>query len=257
MTAPADDIDPLASQPIFDPEAVPHDPAFVSTEARGTAVAADELRPSAIRHRFASPPSWRPELRADMRVLYPERAQRVASVLIPLVLHPDDVAILLTVRTAHLNDHAGQISFPGGRVESSDTDAIATALRETQEEIGIPASGVDVIGTLPEYLTATGYKVTPVIGFVKTPLAPVLDPFEVSEVFEVPLAFLMDPANHERRVVDTGDAQRTFYAMQYSRPDSGVSPRNYFIWGATAAMVRNLYHFLRADRARPASTIKS
>jgi len=256
MTTRSDDIDPLAPQLLFDPEAVPHDPEFVSAEARGMAVAAEELGPSAIRHRFASPPAWRPELRADMRVLYPERAPRVASVLIPLVAHVDGVRVLLTVRTAHLNDHAGQISFPGGRVESGDADAIATALRETQEEIGIPAARIDVIGTLPEYLTATGYKVTPVIGLVDPPLTPMLDAFEVSEVFEVPLAFLMDPANHERRVVVTGDTARTFYAMQYSRPDAGAGAPNYFIWGATAAMLRNLYHFLRAGRTTAASTIK-
>lgn len=257
MTARSDRFDPLAPQPIFDPEAVPHDPEFVSAEARGRAVAAEELRPNAIRHRFATPPPWRPELRADMRVLYPERAPRAASVLIPLVAYADDLRVLLTVRTAHLNDHAGQISFPGGRVESGDADAIATALRETHEEIGLPAARVDVVGTLPEYFTATGYNVTPVIGFVNPPLTPVLDAFEVSEVFEVPLAFLMDPAHHERRVVVTGDTARTFYAMQYSRPAVGTSGRNYFIWGATAAMLRNLYHFLRAGRAPTASTIKS
>ena len=138
-------------------------------------------------------------------MLYPDRAPRPASVLIPIVVHADAACVLLTERTAHLHDHAGQISFPGGRVEKGDADAIATALREAHEEIGLPPADVDVIGTLPEYLTATAYRVTPVIGLVERPFTPVLDAFEVSEVFEVPLAFLMDPINHERRIFQLGD----------------------------------------------------
>lgn len=240
--------DPLGARLPFDPESVPHDPAFAATEARGAAIVVDELRPFALRQRFASPPSWQPELRADVRLLYPERPPRIASVLIPLIVRGDVVCILLTVRTAHLHDHAGQISFPGGRVEDNDADAIATALRESHEEIGLPPSSVDVIGTLPEYLTATGYRVTPVIGLIEQPFAPVLDAFEVSEVFEVPLAFLMDPVNHERRVFQLGDTARTFYAMPYATSGQDAHARRHFIWGATAAMLRNLYHFLRADR---------
>jgi len=145
-----------------------------------------------------------------------------------------------------LHDHAGQISFPGGRVEKGDADAIATALREAHEEIGLPPADVDVIGTLPEYLTATAYKVTPVIGLVERPFTPVLDAFEVSEVFEVPLAFLMDPINHERRIFQMGDTARTFYAMPYATPRRAAEGRRYFIWGATAAILRNLYQFLRS-----------
>ena len=242
--------DPLGVPPVFDPESVPHDPAFAATEARGAAIVVGELRPSALRQRFASPPSWQPELRADMRLFYPDRLPRIASVLIPLVVHGDAVCVLLTERTAHLHDHAGQISFPGGRVEAGDADAVATALREAHEEIGLPPGCVDVIGTLPEYLTATGYKVTPVIGLIERPFTPVLDAFEVSEVFEVPLAFLMDPVNHERRVFQLGDAARTFYAMPYATPGHGTGIRRHFIWGATAAMLRNLYQFLRAARGR-------
>ncbi|MEP6608875.1 MAG: CoA pyrophosphatase [Burkholderiaceae bacterium] len=257
MNPTADDDDPLAVPAHFDPQSLPHDPVFALAEARGNAIVAGELRPLAIRQRFASPPPWRPELRADMRVLYPDRPPRVASVLIPLITHANQIGVLLTQRTAHLSDHAGQISFPGGRVEKGDVDAIATALRETKEEIGILPAQVDVIGTLPEYMTATGYNVTPVVGLIEPPFTAVLDPFEVSEVFEVPLAFLMDPANHERRVVQIGDAVRTFYAMPYAKPGAGVSGPRYFIWGATAAMLRNLYQFLRAERAGSASTIES
>jgi 8-oxo-dGTP pyrophosphatase MutT (NUDIX family) len=185
-----------------------------------------------------------------MRLFDPDRPPRIASVLIPLLVREVGVYVLLTERTAHLHDHAGQISLPGGRVDKKDADAIATALREAHEEIGLPPAYVDVIGTLPEYLTATGYKVTAVVGLIERMFSPVLDEFEVSEVFEVPLAFLMDPINHERRIFRMGEAgsdSRTFYAMPYAATD-GIGNRRYFIWGATAAILRNLYQFLRADR---------
>jgi len=243
---PSNDVDPLAATPIFEPESVPHDPAFAAAEVRGAAVSPAELRVAAIRQRFASPPAWQPELRADVRMLYPDRVPRPASVLIPIIVRDDAVCVLLTERTAHLHDHAGQISFPGGRVDEGDADAIATALREAHEEIGLPPDDVDVIGTLPEYLTATAYRVTPVIGLIERPFTPVLDAFEVSEVFEVPLAFLMDPINHERRILQLGDTGRTFYAMPYATPQRAAEGRRYFIWGATAAILRNLYRFLRS-----------
>jgi 8-oxo-dGTP pyrophosphatase MutT (NUDIX family) len=226
-------------RPLFDPETVPHDPAFDDPAVRGPSVAIERLRPLALRHRFAAPLHWQPELRADPRLFLPDLEPRPAAVLVPLVVRGNDVSVLLTERTAHLYDHAGQISFPGGRVEEHDADPIATALRETQEEIGLAAASVDVIGELPEYTTATGYRVTPVVGLVEQPLTLALDTFEVSEAFEVPLAFLMDTANHERRIVALGNLTRTFYAMPYQ------ARRRYFIWGATAAMLRNLYQFLR------------
>ena len=106
-----------------------------------------------------------------------------------------------------------------------------------------------MIGALPEYLTATGYKVTPVIGLIERVFSPMLDAFEVSEIFEVPLAFLMDPINHERRIVQLGDTSRTFYAMPYATPERAAEGRRYFIWGATAAILRNLYQFLSAERS--------
>jgi 8-oxo-dGTP pyrophosphatase MutT (NUDIX family) len=229
----------LPRRPLFDPETVPHDPAFVDA-ARGTAVEAERLRPFSLKHRFAESRPWQPELHADPRLWLPDVEARPAAVLVPLVTRGDEVQVLLTQRTAHLNDHAGQISFPGGRVEESDIDATATALRETEEEIGLRAASVEVIGTLPEYTTATGYRVTPVIGMVESGFELALDAFEVSEVFEVPLSFLMDPTHHERRIVTLGNLTRTFYSMPYQ------AQRRYFIWGATAAMLRNLYHFLRA-----------
>jgi len=227
-------------RPLFDPETVPHDPAFDDPLARGPALAADRLRPSALRQRFATPIAWQPELRADPRLFLPDMEPRPAAVLVPLIVRGNDVQVLLTQRTAHLNDHAGQISFPGGSVEEHDTDPIATALREAEEEVGLRSAIIDIVGTLPEYTTATGFRVTPVVGMVEQPFTLTLDTFEVSETFEVPLAFLMDPAHHERRIVALGDFARTFYAMPYE------AMRRYFIWGATAAMLRNLYQFLRA-----------
>jgi 8-oxo-dGTP pyrophosphatase MutT (NUDIX family) len=227
-------------RPIFAPETIPHDPAFDDPAVRGEAIARDRLQPAALRDRFAQPRPWVPELRSDPRLFRMDVPVRPAAVLIPLMVRNDDVSVLLTQRTAHLVDHAGQISFPGGRVEGSDADVVATALRESTEEIGLDRGLVEIVGRLPEYTTVTGYRVTPVIGLIERPFTLQLDAFEVSEAFEVPLAFLMNPANHERRLATFEGAARTFYAMPYA------GARNYFIWGATAAMLRNLYHYLRA-----------
>lgn len=227
-------------RPLFDPETVPLDPSFSEPGARGTPVPSKRLRPAALRQRFGAQLAWTPELRADPRLFMPDLEPRPAAVLVPLIARGNDVRVLLTERTAHLNDHAGQISFPGGRVEEGDADPRATALRETEEEIGLASAAVDIVGELPEYTTATGYRVTPVIGLIERPFSLALDAFEVSEAFEVPLEFLMNPANHERRIVTLGEMSRTFYAMPYE------AARRYFIWGATAGMLRNLYQFLRA-----------
>lgn len=232
------------SRPIFDPEVIPHDPAFDDFGVRGQAVPRDRLVPSALRERFASPPAWIPELRSDPRLFRTEGPLRPAAVLVPLIARNDGVTVLLTQRTAHLADHAGQISLPGGRVEVDDADAIATALRESSEEVGLDSSLVEVLGSLPVYSTVTGYRVTPVIGLIERPFSLRLDDYEVSEAFEVPLAFLMDPAHHQRHLAQIEGAARTFYAMPYAMPNAQRRP--YFIWGATAAMLRNLYHFLRA-----------
>jgi len=227
-------------RPLFDPETTPLDPAFADLTVRGIAVAPERLRPTALKQRFATPLTWQPELRADPRLWMPDLEPRPAAVLIPLVVRGATVQVLLTERTAHLSDHAGQISFPGGRVEVQDADVTATALREAQEEVGLPSERVEVIGRLPQYTTVTGYEVTPVVGLIEGSFELALDAFEVSEVFEVPLEFLMNPAHHERRILTLGDITRTFYAMPYE------ARRRYFIWGATAAMLRNLYQFLRA-----------
>ena len=229
-----------AWRPLQDPEAVPYDPAFDDPRTRGRAVPLDRLTPAALRARLAFPPPWQPEISTDARIAALTEPPRPAAVLIPLVAAEDKVSVLLTQRTAHLSDHAGQISFPGGRVEEHDADAVATALRESVEEIGLAASAIEVLGSLPLYVTATGFQITPVVGLIERPFSLDLDAFEVEEAFRVPLDFLMDPANHERRRIDVGGVARTFYAMPYT------AARRYYIWGATAAMLRNFYHLLRA-----------
>ncbi len=154
-----------------------------------------------------------------------------AAVLFPIVLRESGETVLLTQRTAHLRDHAGQISFPGGRVEADDASPIHTALRETEEEIGLTRERIDVLGFLPEYRTGTGFRVTPVVALVHPPFALQPDPFEVAEIFEVPLAFLLDPGNHQRHSLHHRGALRHYFAMPYGE---------YFIWGATAGMIRSL-----------------
>lgn len=154
-----------------------------------------------------------------------------AAVLFPIVLRDGGQTVLLTQRTAHLRDHAGQISFPGGRVEAHDLTPIETALRETEEEIGLSRERVDIVGFLPEYRTGTGFRVTPVVALVRPPFDLQPDPFEVAEIFEVPLAFLLDPANHQEHSLHYRGALRHYFAMPYGE---------YFIWGATAGMIRSM-----------------
>jgi 8-oxo-dGTP pyrophosphatase MutT (NUDIX family) len=223
----------------FDPETLP----VIGIDHHLPAVASDKLSSQALRDRFAAPPSWLPEIVQERPIL--DKAPAAASVLVPLVLR-DGLTVLLTQRTAHLNDHPGQISFPGGRVEAGDADATATALREAEEEVGLAARHVDVLGRLPIYTTATGFIVTPVVALVQPGFALRPDPFEVAEVFEVPLAFLMDPRNHRRHAVEVAGVRREFLSMPWDGRDRDGNPKRYFIWGATAAMLRNLYRFFSA-----------
>ena len=158
-----------------------------------------------------------------------------AAVLVPLVERDAGTTVILTKRTEQLKDHPGQISFPGGRVDPGDDGPVSTALRETEEEIGVKSDQIEVLGQLDTYLTATGFSVTPVVGRVDTPFETIPDPFEVAEVFEVPLSFLLDPTNHLREERWFGDLQWFAYAMPYA---------NYRIWGVTAGMIRNFYEIL-------------
>ena len=159
-----------------------------------------------------------------------------AAVLVPMVMREAGLTVLLTQRTDHLHDHAGQISFPGGRVESSDADVIATALRETQEETGLAAQHIHVLGSLPRYYTGTGFAVTPVTGLVSPSFTLSPDEFEVAEVFEVPLSFITEPGNYRLHQAEFPDGSvRHYYSVPW---------QNYFIWGATAAMLHGLYQVL-------------
>lgn len=203
-------------------------------------VPAELLAPHWLRQRFNTNLPWSPEFGDEEAANFSGREPVPAAVLVPLVVRDEGLRLLLTMRTAHLHDHAGQISFPGGRVDPEDSNAIATALRETEEEIGLARHHIEIIGSLPDYQTGTGFKVTPVVGLVHPPFELAADEFEVAEIFEVPLDFLMNGANHQRRSAEFPNrpGRRSFYAMPWEQ---------YFIWGATAAMLRNLYHFLRAD----------
>jgi 8-oxo-dGTP pyrophosphatase MutT (NUDIX family) len=165
-------------------------------------------------------------------------ARRRASVLVPIVTRPGELTMLFTRRTAHLRNHSGQIAFPGGGAEPGDASAEATALRETHEEIGLDPARVEVLGRLSDYHTRTDYRVTPVVGLVAPPFELRLDAHEVDAAFEVPLAFLLDPANHLRHQREFQGRTVPFYAIPY---------RDYYIWGATAGMLINLYRFLAGE----------
>src|SRR5713101_5885199 len=190
------------------------------------ASAPDELW---LRSRFAEPRMVEPVTSGDGHLWRSDREILPAAVLVPVVRRENGLTVLFTLRTAHLNDHAGQISFPGGRTEPGDAGAAETALRAAAE--------VEVLGELHEYVTVTGYRVTPVVGLVTPPLELRLDEFEVAEVFEVPLEFLLDPANHQRNNVVHEGRERHYYAIPYQQ---------YYIWGATAGMLMNLYSFLKS-----------
>ena len=162
-----------------------------------------------------------------------------AAVLVPIVERREGFTVLLTQRTDHLSAHAGQISFPGGRLESTDAGLEAAALRETEEEVGLMRDRIEVVGQLDLYVTRTGFEVTPVVGIVTPPFSLTPDPFEVADVFEVPLSFVIDPANHLKQSRLHNGIQRQFYVLPYD---------NRYIWGATAGMLVNLSEVLRKAR---------
>ncbi len=165
----------------------------------------------------------------------PAEPLTAAAVLIPIVERASGLTVLLTQRTAHLRDHAGQVSFPGGRCEPDDATPVDTALREAHEEVGIEPSQVEVLGCLPDYVTGTGFRVTPVVGLVRPPLDLRLDDFEVADVFEPPLDFLLDAANHQRHKLEVRGMLREYWAVPW---------QDRYIWGATAGMLVSLHRFL-------------
>lgn len=225
-------------RPVFEPENLP-------VESTGTdlpPVPSARLTPDGLRARFEqrllwSPEPFEPRLTEDVD-------PRDAAVLVPLVVREEGLTVLLTQRADHLNDHAGQISFPGGRREPEDADAFATALREANEEVGLDSGHVEVLGALPDYITGTGFLVAPVVGLVHPPFTVSADTLEVADIFEVPLSFLMNPTHHEVRVFRWEGGERRFFSMPY--PRGGSTGGHYFIWGATAGMLRNFYRFLAA-----------
>lgn len=210
--------------------------------------------PDALKARFAKPPAWQPEV--ERETSFSNRAPAQAAVLVPIVMRGPDFTqstILLTQRANHMSTHSGQIAFPGGKVDPQDTSHQATALREAQEEVGLDPKHVQVIGELPVYVTGTAFWVTPVIALVSPELELTPNPDEVQDVFEVPLSFLMNPAHHRRHAFEWQGAQRQWFSMPYQEPRLGPNGQSdeieRFIWGATAAMLRNFYRFLVVNPA--------
>jgi 8-oxo-dGTP pyrophosphatase MutT (NUDIX family) len=219
-----------SSRHAFDPSSQPWQVADQGLSAVGR----QWFAPEPFRCLWSAISSWQQDDElggADLRA-----AGREAAVLVPLVARPEGLRVMLTRRTAHLRDHAGQVSFPGGRIEDDDTGPVGAALRETFEETGLPQDYVEVLGTMPKYGTRTGFAVTPVVGLVQPGF--ILEPAasEVAEVFETPMEFLMNPANHRLYQATLPDGrQRQYFAMPWE---------GHFIWGATAGMLRNLYRTL-------------
>jgi 8-oxo-dGTP pyrophosphatase MutT (NUDIX family) len=198
-----------------------------------------ELDIDELRRRLARPGRAAAALAGDQGTDRTASSLKPASVLVPIVARGEELTVLFTRRTAHLRDHSGQISFPGGRAEPHDPSPESTALRETAEEIGLDPARVEIVARLTEYHTRTGYRITPVVGLVTPPFRLVPDAYEVDEVFEVPLSFLLDPRNHQRHSREFQGEIRWFFAIPYE---------SYYIWGATAGMLVNLYrHLADAD----------
>jgi 8-oxo-dGTP pyrophosphatase MutT (NUDIX family) len=228
--------------PKFDPRSIP----VLGIDDHLAGVAPERLTPQALRERFRHPPIWTPEHSVEKR--FSDREPALAAVLLPLVMR-DELTLLLTQRSSQLRAHSGQVAFPGGRTDESDQDAVDTALREAYEEVGLPRHHVEVLGTLPTYVTGTAFIITPVVALVTPGFRLQPNPDEVADVFEVPLSYLMNPANHRRHEMAFDGGIRQWLSMPYTDPvnevDEGEAIERY-IWGATAGMLRNLYRFLSA-----------
>lgn len=228
--------------PIFDPRSIP----VLGVDDHLAGVARERLTPQALRERFRAPPVWTPEHSVEKK--FGDRQPALAAVLLPLVMR-DELTLLLTQRTLNLRAHSGQIAFPGGRTDDSDVDAVDTALREAHEEVGLPRAHVEVLGTLPTYVTGSAFIITPVVALVKPGFVLQPNPGEVADIFEVPLGYLMNPAHHRRHEMEFDGVIRQWLSMPYSDPvaetDNSAAQERY-IWGATAGMLRNLYRFLSA-----------
>lgn len=222
----------MTRPPVFDAHKAP----VIGVDAHLPKVSPAALHADGLRARFGSSRTWVPEIAGEPR--FSDRAPVRAAVLIPLVMR-DEVTVLLTQRPSHMSSHAGQIAFPGGKIDATDANAIAAALRETHEEVGIESHFIQVLGELPVYTTGSGFLVTPVLGLLEDGFSLAPNPSEVSDVFEVPLRFLMDPAHHRRHAVEWAGMRREWLSMPYV--DGNIER---FIWGATAGMLRNLYGYM-------------
>jgi 8-oxo-dGTP pyrophosphatase MutT (NUDIX family) len=181
------------------------------------------------------------DLNPDLDLRSNEQNAAAAAVLVPIIAREPEVTVMLTLRTAHLKAHAGQVAFPGGRIDRRDDNAVAAALREAEEETGLPPSHVEPVGFLDGYLTGTGYRIVPVVGMVKPGFEMRLQADEVEAVFEVPLRFLMSPENHKIHSREWKGTVRHFYAMPFG---------DRYIWGATAGMLKSLYDRLYGKGGR-------
>jgi len=236
MSTPS--IPPLATEslklPDFDPRSVPVE----RVDCDLPAVPLARQTPEALRARFLAPPAWQPEVVLEKR--FSNRAPAHAAVLVPIVLREQPM-VLLTERTAHLSTHSGQVAFPGGRADPEDASPADTALREAHEEVGLERRYTEVLGSLPIGRTGSAFIITPVVALVQPGLSLQPNPHEVADVFEVPLAFLLNPAHHQRHAVEWEGVRREWFSMPWS---DGV--KSHFIWGATAGMLRNFYRFMSA-----------
>jgi 8-oxo-dGTP pyrophosphatase MutT (NUDIX family) len=241
----------------FDPRDIP----WSVQDQHWPALPPAALHAESLRGVFKNPPVWTPEVKREPAL--GQRAPQAAAVLVPIVMRGEqgnEPHLLLTQRTQHLSSHAGQIAFPGGKVDPNDQSVEHAALREAEEEVGLSSEHVEVLGQLPSYITGTSFHITPVVALVSPNHTLQTNAYEVEFAFEVPLSFLMDPANHRLHQWENNGVQRQWYSMPYrpattklsngSNASNASNPETeYFIWGATAGMIRNFYRFLLASNS--------
>lgn len=224
----------LSKLPNFDPRMAP----LEGVDSHLPTVPREEMTPQALRRRFALSPVWVPDVVRDRSAS--DRNPAEASVLVPIVMR-EEPTILLTLRTAKLSNHSGQIAFPGGKADPGDGGPAGTALREAEEEVGMEPQFVEVLGQLNNYVTVTAFNVTPVVALVRPDFTLRPNPDEVADVFEVPLEFLLNPGHHQRHFMEWEGLRRDWFAMPYQDGD-----QQRYIWGATAGILRNFYRFMMA-----------
>jgi 8-oxo-dGTP pyrophosphatase MutT (NUDIX family) len=229
----------------FDPREIP----WTIQHQDWPALPSASLNAERLKWVFQNPPDWTPELKREPAM--GQRSPQAAAVLMPIVMRGEngqDPHLLLTQRTQHLSSHPGQIAFPGGKVDPEDASAEHAALREAQEEVGLTSDFVEILGQLPSYVTGTSFHITPVVALVSPHHTITANANEVEFTFEVPLSFLMNPQNHRLHEWERDGVMRRWYSMPYPAETvaKGYSQSDYFIWGATAGMIRNFYRFLLA-----------